>query len=58
MMDTAEIDEWLTHLQREVDSIGDQLHQLVTALITIGVFLVAIVAIVALVIYALTHGAA
>lgn len=50
-MTTSEIDEWLTHLQRDVDAVGDQLHQLVTALITIGVLLAAGVAIAALVIY-------
>lgn len=58
MMTDTDIDEWLTHLQRDVDSVGDQLHQLMTALITIGVLLAAGVAVAALTWYALTHGAA
>lgn len=50
-MDVAEIDEWLTHLQAEVDGIGDQLHQLVTALIVIGTLLAAAAVGVALALY-------
>ena len=43
-MTTAEIDEWLTHLQTEVESVGDQLHQLITALMVIGVLALAVAA--------------
>jgi len=41
-MDTAEIDEWLTHLQTEVETVGDQLHQLITALVVIGILVIAV----------------
>jgi len=50
-MNTVEIDEWLTHLQTEVESVGDQLHQLITALIALGVLAVAVAGGVALAVY-------
>ena len=50
-MNTVEIDEWLTHLQTEVESVGDQLHQLITALIALGAIAIAIAAGVALAVY-------
>jgi hypothetical protein len=50
-MNTVEIDEWLTHLQTEVESVGDQLHQLITALIVIGALALAVAAGVAVAVY-------
>lgn len=50
-MNTSEIDDWLTHLQGEVETVGDQLHQLITALVVIGALLLAVAAGAALAFY-------
>lgn len=55
-MNTVEIDEWLTHLQSEVDDVGDELHQLITTLIAVGVLLAATIIVAAMYVYALWHG--
>jgi len=42
-MSPGEIDTWLDHLQSDVEQVGDQLHQLITTLVVVGILLIAAV---------------